>query len=184
MGQGYIAVILNTNGAVIRTWLNPHEYGNGYKLMEHSYINNRFVSAVESLLSKEGMFYKSRVLWAGDYADNEFSDEEQEQEQITNINAIAGSLVMRQTVGLNYKDMSAYRYIVNHTKKLYVDKNLELEHNLHPLPLLTAEGNGRGGGDYEGSNMELIGSWARDIISLEIEPVKGYMELECGFGEK
>jgi hypothetical protein len=49
------------------------------------------------------------------------------------------------------------------------------------LPLLTAEGNGRGGGDYRGENENLIGSWARDIISVEMEIPDGYDELVCEF---
>lgn len=31
---------------------------------------------------------------------------------------------------------------------------------IHPIPLLTALGNGKGGGDYEGTCMEWIGKWA------------------------
>lgn len=31
---------------------------------------------------------------------------------------------------------------------------------IHPIPLLTALGNGKGGGDYSGSCMEWIGKWA------------------------
>ena len=43
----------------------------GMKLMEHSYIENPFVNTFEYQLTKNGMFYKSRVVWGGDYADNE-----------------------------------------------------------------------------------------------------------------
>jgi hypothetical protein len=46
----------------------------------------------------------------------------------------------------------------------------------HPLPLLTCEGNGRGGGDYRGDS-PLIGSWARDIISVEEVKPEGFEEL-------
>jgi hypothetical protein len=46
----------------------------------------------------------------------------------------------------------------------------------HPLPLLTAEGNGRGGGDYRGES-PLIGSWARDVISVETEAPTDFEEL-------
>ena len=54
---------------------------------------------------------------------------------------------------------------------------------IHPLPLLTAEGNGRGGGDYYGSDMELVGTWARDVISVERQVPEGYSELVCNFTE-
>jgi len=39
-------------------------------------------------------------------------------------------------------------------------------HNFHPLPLLTVEGNGRGGGDLYDAP-PFVGSWARDVISVE-----------------
>jgi hypothetical protein len=47
---------------------------------------------------------------------------------------------------------------------------------LHPLPILTCEGNGRGGGDYFG-NYAYVGAWARDLISLEAIAPEGYTEL-------
>jgi hypothetical protein len=69
-----------------------------------------------------------------------------------------------------------YTYIVNHTKKVYVKKTGDL----HPLPILTAEGNGRGGGDYHGPNIDMVGTWARDVISMENE-APDYTLIECGF---
>jgi hypothetical protein len=60
------------------------------------------------------------------------------------------------------------RFILNHTKKLFLDKTkFKL---LHPLPLLTSEGNGIAGGDYYGKNAHLCGTWARDTISLNDQP--------------
>ena len=35
------------------------------------------------------------------------------------------------------------------------------------LPLLTAIGNGEGGGDYYGENMSEIGAWAWNVLSVE-----------------
>lgn len=35
---------------------------------------------------------------------------------------------------------------------------------VHPLPLLTSLGNGKGGGDYHGLNMEWVGAWALHAI--------------------
>jgi hypothetical protein len=45
--------------------------------------------------------------------------------------------------------------------------------------LLTCEGNNRGGGDFRGES-DLVGSWARDTISIESRKAdipKGYTEL-------
>lgn len=165
MGQGYNAVILSDDGKIIRTWVNPHEYNNGYKLIEHSYVGNKFVEAVESLLCPTGIFYKSRLVWAGDYAD--------EEPEGKNLNTLAEYRPMsRPTVGVNIfgkSGMSDYLYVVNHTKQEYMIKG----NGIHCLPLMTAEGNGRGSGDYSGSGEELVGTWARDVISVEKDVPSG-----------
>ena len=176
MGQYYIAVILNSEGKFIRAWVHPHNYSNGSKLTEHSYIGNQFVSAVESLLCPEGMFYKSPLVWAGDYADPE-------PEESANLHALTETPPNeKKMLQPETKDMSMYRYIVNHSKGQYVDKNYG-ESNIHPLPLLTADGNGRGGGDYKGDDMDMVGSWRGDTISVEKEIPIGYTELICEFAE-
>ena len=65
MGQYYIPTLINANG-VINT-LNSHRYNNGLKLMERSYIGNKFVNAVCTLLWKN----PTRLAWIGDYSDGE-----------------------------------------------------------------------------------------------------------------
>lgn len=161
MGQGYNAVILSDDGKIIRTYVHPHAYNNGYKLVEHSYVGNNFMEAVESLICPTGMFYKSRLVWAGDYADvepcgkslYELVDERPHSSPQVDLNIYGKSVT------------SDYLYVVNHTKQEYMFKG----QHLHCLPIMTAEGNGRGGGDYDGPGMELVGTWARDVISVEKE---------------
>jgi hypothetical protein len=168
MGQYYLTVILaeKSDKEYIRTYLDAGMYDNGVKLVEHSYIGNKFMKAVENLIGPNGMFYKSRIVWAGDYADNEPDSEK-------NLNSMCEG-----KDPFEYKGQPAsYPYIVNHTKKVYIEKK---GNGLHPLALLTAEGNGRGGGDYNGPNMDLVGTWARDVISMENE-APGYTLIECVF---
>ena len=80
------------------------------------------------------------------------------------------------------------RYVVNHSRHLFVDKYNVKEikdwkgAKIHPLPLLTCEGNGRGGGDFRGENV-WVGTWARDIISVESKKPKGYTEITPNFNE-
>ena len=74
MGQYYYPIILNSDGKIV-VWMCAHNYNNGLKLMEHSYLGNNFVSTFEFGLSPEGPHYKSRVVWAGDYADKEPDNE-------------------------------------------------------------------------------------------------------------
>jgi len=167
MGQYYYTVILaeKSDKEYIRTYLDPTMYDSGSKLTEHSYIGNNFMNLIENLIGPSGIFYKSRLVWSGDYADNESNSENNLYEMC----ATKSSFVTRDSI-------VQYRYIVNHTKKLYIKKT----GNLHPLPLLTAEGNGRGGGDYDGPNMDMVGSWARDVISMENE-IPSYTLIDCVF---
>ena len=163
----------------IRLWLDAHMYNNGLKLTEHSYLGNPFVCAFEYQISEDGPFYKSRVVWAGDYADKE-------PESDLNLYAMA-----RQDEGTDnsklqkpqIRNTHPYRYIVNHTTKQYVDKQ-GLLYQFHPLPLLTSEGNGAGGGDYRGTSEELCGTWARHVISVNRELPADYTELRCDFREQ
>ena len=60
---------------------------------------------------------------------------------------------------------------MNHSKYLYVDKKKVQDINgIHPLPILTSSGNGKGEGDYVCNNEEkqsYVGSWAGDELSVE-----------------
>ena len=182
MGQYYKVIILadeKIDGKeYIRAWINPSDYGNGMKLMEHSYVGNKFIGHVESLIRPEGILYKSRIVWAGDYADAEFDLEHISDRDENLYNLAPEDRVLNGEINAEYKE-KPYRYIVNHTKKQYTDKN---GRHFHPLPLLTAEGNGRGGGDYRGLEEKQIGIWARDVISVEKTVPAGYEKLELTFG--
>ena len=169
MGQYYLAVFLAEDGKYIRAFASPHNYNNGAKLIEHSYVGNTFMDAIEFMLSPSGMFYKSRLVWAGDYADPEESGD--------NIYTMAHQ-AEHKMIDTNKK--TGCRFILNHTKKLFINKD-RLE-DIHPLSLLMCEGNGRGGGDYHGSDEDKCGSWARDVISVESSD-NGYTEFISGFGK-
>ena len=167
MGQYYLTVILaeKSDKEYIRTYLDASMYDNGVKLTEHSYIGNNFMTIIENLIGPNGMFYRSRLVWAGDYADNEPNSEKNLHTMCDGKNPFVST-----------DESVSYRYIVNHTKKVYIKKS----GGLHPLSILTAEGNGRGGGDYHGPNMDMVGTWARDVISMENE-APDYTLIECEF---
>ena len=158
MGQYYYAVILDANGW-IRAWMAP---GFGAKLMEHSYLGGIGVGTFEWELTPEGRHHMSRVAWCGDYADAEPGLGK-------NLHLICNErndLMIAPTAAT----LGEHPFLVNHTKRQFVDKNKVPKglggFQIHPLPLLTCEGNGRGGGDFHGESV-LIGSWARDVISVE-----------------
>jgi hypothetical protein len=144
--------------------------------MEHSYLGNKFMRVVEWLLSPEGYFHKSAIVWAGDYAD----PEEDGQNLYYHCNEMEDRQITPEPKNFNAED---YPYLVNHTRKEYVKKALHGSHTPHPLSILTAEGNGAGGGDYRGHDEDHAGRWAREILSVEREVPDDYTELEVLFKE-
>ena len=164
----------------------------GLKLMEHSWVGNSFVGFIEELLTPNKTFHKTRLVWAGDYADAEAFDtlsketvadllkdchtlEELEARgvELYSIASASTPRLLPRMDTLQYKILPAAqtRYIVNHDKKEFVDKNKckasSFGWKIHPLPLLTCEGNNRGGGDFRGNEKDLVGRWSRDTISVE-----------------
>lgn len=210
MGQYYKPISLDK-----KEWLYSHNFDAGLKLMEHSYIGNDLLDAVEILLIPEGRWHKTRIVWAGDYADKEDVDSEFFRLYKGEIDNNSPNLyqIMNEENGFNnldpytihqFKeenkiDLKEFPFILNHTEKTYIDKRLiEKDHTwtdpregidydikIHPLPLLTAEGNGRGGGDFHegGIGYEYIGQWARAIISIEKEVPEGYELFDISFKE-
>jgi len=181
MGQYYYPLIIsgNENPATILTSLYSHDYDNGLKLMEHSWLGNDFVSAVESLLTEK----PQHLVWAGDYADNEQNHSQnlasiEEDYRVEGVKPRLNSL--KKPIEVGY-------FIVNHTLKECVDVDKcvggtgkEADWKIHPLPLLTVEGNGRGGGDYCGCN-SYVGKWARHLIQIMDNAPEGYSEIEPNF---
>lgn len=160
--------------------------------MEHSWIGNKFVDAFASLLLPNGAYHKANVVWAGDYADAEPHEcgEKNQYGYCNNCLNIYSMLDDRQelppTFIKNADDVPQYPILVNHDDKLFVDLSKLGGRGegwaIHPLPLLTCEGNGRGGGDFRGDS-DLVGSWARCSISLEKSAPEGFTELEFNLSE-
>jgi hypothetical protein len=192
MGQYYMAVNIDNGES-----MSPHAYGNnGAKLMEHSYVNNDFTCAVKQLLSPGGQWHKARILWAGDYGDLKFSDFSKDKDSpvVKLADELSGGANVYCELQSN-KELTAVKpvsgiikdlILVNHTKKVcmkYRDIKEIDGWAIDPLPLLTSDGNGRGGGDYSGSFVEACGTWAGDSISIETEVPAGYDVQRISFVE-
>jgi hypothetical protein len=187
-----------------------YAHDNGAKLMEHSYVGNWYVKEYERALAEE--FYGYPLVWSGDYADTHFDTDVYSKalefvDKATRKNAKAlgyrknkngrwGDEFIRDGITASEKSLAiatpyeelttTYEYIINFTKKMFVRIPKKTGNGLliHPLPLLCADGNGRGGGDYEGTNMELIGAWAFDRIGVANELPKNIKtELVVEFKE-
>lgn len=177
MGQYYKPCLLDRrHKTIVKGWMYSHRYGSGLKLTEHSWMKNDFVGAFEKMLVKN----PQRVCWAGDYADEWHGinlyrrcDENENKEMKPK-----GKVV----------DHRIFRYVVNHSKKQYVDKLKMIDKDgwiMHPLPLLTADGNGQGGGDYSNKKgLKFVGAWKKDIISIERRPPMGFKEIKPQFVER
>jgi hypothetical protein len=210
MGQYFNPSILKKNW---KTAKNPvlvslkcYDFGNGAKLMEHSYIGNSFVRSMEYLLAND---YKGHpFVWCGDYADHietKTGDHDiyhdaslfiyEDYDSPTNDKKSRKYLALKDSIHAMPEDVEGkvwnpyetipyYKYLVNYTKKQYciVPEFSTDEYQVHPLPLLTCSGNGRGGGDY-GIDDERVGIWAYDRIGLtndEIE-ISGFKEINGVF---
>lgn len=174
MGQYYMPALKQDDTITIFNRDVDGEYTLA-KLMEHSWIGNKFCDVIASKIYKK----PSRLVWCGDYAD-EFKNEDISYKDICNSNG----------VGVNSVSFSyAHKYFVNHDKKLYIDldkyivKSNEDDWIINPIPLMTAQGNGRGGGDYhkENPNSDKVGEWTWDLISIEDSIPQGYEPYEVFF---
>jgi len=108
---------------------------------------------------------------------------------------------------IQFKVEDCKYFLINHSKHIYVDIEKYVNNNkwheegswnnadgsiehysydmcINLLPLLTACGNGQGGGDYR-SNVGIadVGSWALDVIELADDKPFGYEEVEFSFKE-
>lgn len=164
MGQYFRAVITTANMKKVESWFLCYDYGDGAKLTEHAYIGNDYVSAVESRLAEK----PGHVVWAGDYGDLKLYDK--------------CSTIKKVDPAKYPATERTGRFLINHSAKEFVDKEKVPAYDdgwkLHPLPLLTANGNGEGGGDFYGEDIfNLVGSWAGDLIGVADEVPEGYDEL-------
>jgi len=96
-------------------------------------------------------------------------------------------------------------YLINHSSREYVDLGKFQKENgwveswtdrdgqkvsywmaIHPLPLLTACGNDRGGGDYHEKypDFDLVGIWAFDLIEFANYKPVGFTERVVNFTEQ
>jgi hypothetical protein len=153
------------------------EIGQGAKLMEHSYIGNPLLNAVESLLIPSGAWYKAHLVWAGDYADPEKGTTNANYTEGRNLYDLIDEENGTKLTPPFSKRPKEFHYLTNHDLKCVIDLNKIKKDSegfkIHPLSLLICEGNGRGGGDFHGEDSR-IGSWARNSISLESQVLEDY----------
>ena len=199
MGQYYYPTILREkNERFYSEEFYALDYDNGLKLTEHSYCGNHFVETVMAqLLNKPG-----RLAWMGDYheaGDFAFLNPGLPEILEKRFNEHYKCFTLPGYEGYcNGKHVRHYnkpeeveerqgRFILNHDKKCYIDMEEYEKNNLtcaedcdwrfHPIPLLTAVGNGRGGGDFYGIGEEDVGYWAGDLLEVRNSRPNGYIDV-------
>jgi hypothetical protein len=191
MGQYYKVVFLSGTERIIKH-MHPFDHKSGQKMMEHAYIDTNIILAVEQYLYQN----PTKVVWAGDYADQTdkyMGELDGEDRYDKNLYYMCDDL-LHLSLQINvpgFVTAQTFRYLVNHTKKEYIDKVAAAdsakekgdEFIIHPLPLLTCETDSGGGGDYNGDCEVFVGSWARDLISVDNKCPVDYKEIVVPFKE-
>lgn len=196
MGQYWMPLLREAKNKEYKdTAFNAHHFGNGAKLMEHSYVGNNFVNEVWSQLIDR----PQKVYWFGDYT--EPGDAKLTARQVAKFKRMLYKdknkfyTIPFGSPAANDDIMLHYPILVNHTKKEYIDirhlrDRLEdlFDYTVCPLPLLTATSNDRGCGDYyEGHpGYEDVGIWAGDLIEVlkDTSGIEGYTERKTIFKEE
>lgn len=197
MGQYYNIVLKHKDEAKVHAF-DRHidgEYTMA-KLMEHSYYLNPMVNAI-----CEKLYHRpTQIAWVGDYA----NETEEEMKLWKLAYGAKGNKTKYEMLHKTEFTLNG-RFLVNHSKKVFIDcwkylvncilncKNKEYASwVIHPLPLLTCVGNGRGGGDYrakDAEGLEYVGSWCWDTLEIveweDMKPLteKGYTEFDVIFEE-
>ena len=185
MGQYWKAVLEQDDELVV---VDPMELGSGWKLTEHSFFGNRAVlKVIDRLLAKA-----ARVWWVGDYYNENIEGYREDVMKAAWCDCKEQEETGPQTSPIT--ELSGY--LVNHTKKEYIDMRKCFLSNefafgqekgwcIEPLPLLTAVSNDLGGGDYHegGEDYELVGTWAGDVIEFNLER-PDYAERTVSFLEE
>ena len=179
MGQYFYGVMENGDGTV--TAYHPANQGL-LKLREHSWWYNRYVN----WFCHELFCAVHRVAWVGDYADNVNCPKELYE-------AAWGDNDDPIFIADDPEFTLKHLYLCNYSKGEYLDcqkyydamnarNNPENDGRvIHPLSLLTATGNGQGGGDYRGVNEDKVGMWAWDLLNVTMFRPKSLKEIELEF---
>jgi len=170
------------------------------KLTEHSYVGNDYCNDILTLLSNE--WKGDRVIHVGDYAS--YDDPSLTSHLISKLNREFNQTDSFYFYSDTFEDIEPnkvnkkIRYVYNLDKKEYLDLYHQPIINVwydgskaafakfNSFALLTACGNGQGGGDYSGCNEMKIGAWAGDhFVTSErkLDMYKDYKECNDVFYE-
>jgi len=202
MGQYYRAMVIGEKDDI--KVVSPYDFDNGAKLTGFSWCGNNFINAVLSLIHNN----KAKVAFIGDYANEPYEPSEDYYASIMPEESFAKyykaawdsneKLNLRKyrftKDDMNMMDMDTTgKYLVNHDICEYIDIAAYIKeaaffwHDdywaVNPFPILTACGNGRGGGDFYSENIggEYVGTWAFAMIEYTGQIPEGYTQSDIIF---
>ena len=176
MGAYYMATLAGVKKKSKPIGLNPWDYDNGAKLMEHSYIGNNYVNLIMNELLDDS---KSVVWLCNNHTADEITTRERENIKV----------VKRKSKKLSLDINDNKYFIVNLTKGEFIDmkqlKKLyrtQKEKNngwdIHPLPILT--NSERGSAEEVDYSIEgkRRGVWAEDVIyTTKTKPSDNFLDI-------
>ena len=183
MGQYYMGVLARprSDGFPPVPVAFEQEEPGGLKLMEHAWVGNSYCGWFCQMIHHD----PHHVAWVGDYS---YDADRPCPEDV--FKAAWGGEPLGYSPNIDFNLDGTF--LVNHTEKRYLNLGAYYQRVLngkdpeenwvpHPLPLLTAFGNGMGGGDYRGINEDQVGIWAWDILSIEDQAPSGFSEYIVDF---
>lgn len=189
MGQYYICVNLTKGEYLLPSSYNAlnklmeHSWMRNELLFTANFLLTPAQDWYKSKIVCAGDYMDEKIFLPGNIKNSEQTLNLQEKfsKRIIDLYKVLSSMYSRQTVaktleGCDKEEIKyiligefnkEFRFILNHDKKEFIDK-LKCPvcsdgWPIHPLSLLTASGNGRSGGDFQGEN-KYVGAWAGDVI--------------------
>ena len=180
MGQYFQFICLLNETFIQFIHIFCHEGGS--KFLEMAYKNNYYMLRMEKLLSPGNLWYKQRVVLAGDNANNEKNHQvnlfvltltESESGYKSGVTAqnINPDASINNCIKEYCVEEDEFRYIINHDTYQYVDKQKSTT-KIHPLAILLEEG-------YINS----AGLWSRQRISVQNHIPENFTEYEVDESE-
>lgn len=180
MSQYFIAVIQATKYNEKRKFVKKQFVIKPFyqRLVAHSLtidFEPRLVTNLMHQLYVEG--WSTQLVWLGDYHQENFGCKklyEKLRNNVTPYEIKSEKYIKFEGVG-EFSIEKDYHYLINSEKCEYIDfkKYLidgDLDNLFHPLPMLTADGNGKGNGDYfNQENWRDVGRWKYDTIIVSDE---------------
>lgn len=174
---------------VVKMWnADPDSWGynfSGLKLLEHSWMKNDFVNGVLERIWDN----PANVAWVGDYSDEEANNSEIGGFDMDVYGKVWSDKALPKLAFPELPKVHRKGYLINHDLGVYVSlsafektngkKDGEYYWCLHPLPMLTAIGNGKGCGDYpyNAIGAKHVGEWALDLLSFSETKPDGMSEI-------